>query len=93
MSPLLKVPPSQLTFMHKQGQRQEFPNGEAESPNQGAIIRLSGYYECQKSPKNRFSLSDRELACSNGRAIAPSPALAPPPVHKKIKRRSSMPFD
>ena len=49
-----------------------------DSSDEGAKIRFSGYYKCQKSLKNHFSPSDGGLACSDGGAIAPSPPLVPP---------------
>ena len=44
----------------------------ADSSNDGAQIWFSGYYKCQKSPKNCFSSSDGEASMLRWvRAIAP----------------------
>ena len=48
-----------LTF--DQEWRQEFSDGGADSSDEGAKIWFSGYYKCQKSPKNRYSPSDGGL--------------------------------
>ena len=42
----------------------------ADSSNEGAKVWFSGYYKCQKFPKNHSSPSDRGLACSDGGARA-----------------------
>ena len=42
----------------EQGWRQEFSDGWADSSDEVAKIWRSGYYKCQKSPKNRLSSSD-----------------------------------
>ena len=55
----------------KQGWRQEFSDGGADSSDEGAKIWFSGYYRCQKSPKNCFPPSDGGLTCSDEGGIAP----------------------
>ena len=47
-----------LTKYLYQGWRQEFSDGGADSSDEWTKIWFSGYYKCQKSPKNRFSPSD-----------------------------------
>ena len=43
-----------------------FSNG-ADTSDEGAEIRFSGYYKCRMSPKNSYSLSDGGLAfCIEG---------------------------
>ena len=49
-----------------QGWRQEFSDGGTESSDEGVKIRFSGYYKCQKSPKNSLLTFQRGLACSDG---------------------------
>ena len=46
------------------------PTGGADSSDKRAKIRFSGYYKCQKSPRNSFSPSDAGLARSDGGARA-----------------------
>ena len=50
-----------------------------------AKIWFSGYYKCQKSPKNSFSPSNKGLACSDGGAIA---TLVLPWCHHCFKGKS-----
>ena len=50
----------------------------ADSSDEGAKIRLSGYCKCQKSPTKELFTFRRGVACSDRGATAPSsPPLAP----------------
>ena len=57
-----------LRRRRSRGGARNFPTG-ADSSNDGAQIWFSGYYKCQKSPKNCFSSSDGGLACSDGSGL------------------------
>ena len=59
------------------GGARNFPTG-ADSSDEWAKIWFSGYYKCQKSPKNRVSPSDEGASLLRQGAMDPSPPLEPP---------------